>query len=125
MGFWICTTIIDLFVPIFMVIYCNIYRDKAPKDINGSNGYKTTMSRLNRDTWEFANHYYNKLMRVIGWILIAIFFVVMLLTRRKGENTIADYGIILLGVQVVVILVCVIPTETALRKTFDENGRRK
>lgn len=108
-----------------MVVYCNIYRNKAPKDINGSNGYKTTMSRLNRDTWEFANHYYNKLMCVAGGILISISFVVMLLARRKGENTITFCGIILLVVQIVVLLICVIPTEIALKKTFDENGNRK
>ena len=125
MGFWILMLIMDLFVPIFMVIYCSVYRNKAPKAINGSNGYKTTMSRLNRDTWEFSNHYYNTLMRVVGWILIAISFVVMLLARRKGEDAIALYGIILLAVQIIVILGCMAPTENALRKTFDQNGNRK
>lgn len=109
----------------FIIVYCNVYRDKAPKDINGSNGYKTAMSRLNRDTWEFANHYYNRLMRAAGWLLLLFSLVVMLLVRGKGERMADDSGMLSLAVQVVVLLVCMIPTEIALRKTFDENGSRK
>lgn len=122
---WILNLIVSMLIPIFMIIYSNIYRNKAPKDINGTNGYKTAMSRLNRDTWEFANHYYNNLMRVAGWVLLIVSLVAMLFVRGKNEEIINNSGLILLVVQIIVILVCVIPTEKALRKTFDENGNRK
>ncbi|HEX3016538.1 MAG TPA: SdpI family protein [Caproicibacter sp.] len=122
---WILNLIVSMLIPIFMIIYSNIYRNKAPKDINGTNGYKTAMSRLNRDTWEFANHYYNNLMRVAGWVLLVVSLVAMLFVRGKNEEIINNSGLILLVVQIIVILVCVIPTEKALRKTFDENGNRK
>lgn len=40
MYIWIFNLITVLLIPAFMIIYSNIYRNKAPKDINGSNGYK-------------------------------------------------------------------------------------
>lgn len=125
MGIWILNLIAALFIPAFMIIYCNVYRNKAPKDINGSNGYKTAMSRLSRDTWEFANHYYNRLMRVAGWIMLMISIAVMLFMIGKGDNIGFITALALLGMQLVVILISIIPTEKALRKTFDENGNRK
>lgn len=125
MGIWILYLIVTFFFPIFEIIYGNVYRDKAPKDINGSNGYKTTMARLNRDTWEFVNCYYNRLMRFFGWALLVISFVVTILIRGKNENTLNLFMGILLAVQIIVILCCIVPTENALRKTFDENGHRR
>lgn len=125
MDMWAFNLIMALLIPMFLIIYSNIYRNKAPKDIDGTNGYKTAMSRLNRDTWEFANHYYNQMMRVAGWILLMLSLAAMLFVRGKNDSIVSNSGLILLGVQLAVILVCVIPTERALRKTFDENGNRK
>jgi len=125
MGIWILNLIVALLLPTFMIIYCNIYRNKAPKDINGSNGYKTAMSRMNRDTWEFANHYFNKLMRIAGWILLVLSFITMLFAMGKDDHTMSNFSIGLMLVQLVVLLVSIIPTEKALRKTFDEDGQRK
>jgi uncharacterized ion transporter superfamily protein YfcC len=125
MGIWILNLIVALLLPTFMIIYCNIYRNKAPKDINGSNGYKTAMSRMNRDTWEFANHYFNKLMRIAGWILLVLSFITMLFAMGKDDHTMSNFSIGLMLAQLVVLLVSIIPTEKALRKTFDEDGQRK
>ena len=125
MGIWILNLIVALLLPTFMIIYCNIYRNKAPKDINGSNGYKTAISRMNRDTWEFANHYCNKLMRIAGWILLVLSFITMLFAMGKDDHTMSNFSIGLMLVQLVVLLVSIIPTEKALRKTFDEDGQRK
>lgn len=122
---WIFNLVFALWLPVFLIVYCNVYRNKAPKDINGGNGYKTAMSRLNRDTWEFANRYYNRMMRVAGWILLVFSLAVMLFVRGKGKQTAENSGLALLAVQVAVLMICMIPTERALRRTFDENGNRK
>lgn len=125
MEVWILNLIVSLFIPVFMIIYCNVYRVKAPKDMNGSNGYKTTMSRLSKDTWEFANHYYNRIMRIAGWILLMISIMVMFFTFGKDDNIIFNSILALFGIQIVVILICIIPTEKALRKNFDEYGNKR
>lgn len=124
MGIWILYFIVTLFLPIFYIIYGNIYRDKVPEDIDGASGYKTSMSRLNWDTWEFANRYYNKLMRFCGWILLVPSLVVTILICGRDENTVILFIAILPVIQIIPILACIAPTENALRKTFDESGHR-
>ena len=64
-------------------------------------------------------------MRISSWILLVISVAAMLLVLGKGDDAANQSGLTLLGVQLFVILVSIIPTEKALRKTFDENGLRK
>lgn len=122
---WIFYLITDLLLPVFIIFYSSVCRGKAPRDKNGSNGYKTTMSRLNRDTWEFANRYYNRLMRIAGWILLFLSVGVMLAVRGKSSDIVGSFGPALLIIQLLAVLFCMIPTERALRKTFDADGNRK
>ena len=115
-----------LLMPVFLIVYGNVYRIKVPNDINGSNGYKTARARINQDTWEFANHFAANAMRIAGWILLPLSVAVMLLARGKDDQTVGNFGVGILLVQVVAILLFTIPpTEAALKKTFNEDGSRK
>ena len=61
MGFFIAMFLCNLLMPLIMLIggYC-MYR-KPPKEINGLVGYRTTMSKKNKNTWKFAHEYCGKL----------------------------------------------------------------
>lgn len=126
MGEWITLLITDLLLPVFLIIYGSIYVTKTPKDINGSNGYKTARSRLSQETWKFANHYSARIGRAVGWVLLVVSAAVMVLLFGKDERTVSGFGVGLLFAQVVVLLCSILPpTEAALKKNFDENGNRK
>ena len=60
-GFWIFMLIMDLLVPFTMIGWGKLFLDKAPKNINYTFGYRTTMSMKNQDTWQFAHKYCGKL----------------------------------------------------------------
>lgn len=121
LGVW--TAVLDLWFPVFIIIYGNIFKKKTP-DIDGSNGYKTARSRLSPETWEFANHYAARIGRIVGWILLvlsaaALFFL------GKGEDA-GGFGSGILGAQIGIVgLSVALTTEAALKKNFDENGSRK
>lgn len=123
MGKWIVSLIAVLLLPAFMVINGNVYANKAPKEMEGSNGYKTKRSRLSQMTWEFANCYAARIERVVGWTLLAVSLAGMLYLRGKdGGST----GGIIIGVQIAALNFAVmLPTESALKKNFDEDGKRK
>lgn len=125
MGFWVFMLIMELLVPAVMIVFGSIGVKRPPKEINPVSGYRTTMSMKNKDTWEFAQHYCGKVWRVIGWILLPLSFATMLVVRGKGEDAVGNLGLILIGVQTVVLMASTAPTEIALRKTFDEDGNRK
>ena len=127
MDIWILMLFADLWLPIFLIIYGSVYIQKVPADIDGSNGYKTARSKLSQETWEFANHYSARIERIAGWILLVLSLAVLLLfLRGKSDEIVSNFGIGIMLAQIVVFIVAVIPpTEAALKKNFDENGRRK
>ena len=97
----------------------------SPKEINYIFGYRTNMSMKNKDTWDFAHKYIGKLWFYLGLILVPITVIPMLLVIGGNEDTISMVGSIICIVALVVLIVSIIPTERALKKTFDKDGNRK
>lgn len=125
MGFWIFMLIMELLIPLTMIGFGRYFLKKAPKEINGVFGYRTSMSMKNKETWEFAHKYFGKIWYKWGWILLVISVVTMLFTIGQSEDAIGWAGVILVHVQMVALLVGIIPTEKALKKTFDKDGNRR
>lgn len=125
MGFWIFMLICDLLVPAVMILAGWMMAHHPPKNINSLLGYRTARSMKNQDTWNFAHAYCGKLWWKVGWIALVPSVVVQFLLLGKGEQTVGIVGGILVTVQTVVLLVTILPVERALKRTFDENGKRK
>ncbi len=98
---------------------------KPPKEINSVVGYRTKMSKKNKDTWEFAHNYCGRLWLKIGIVLFILTFIVQIPFVHSSDNAIGNMTLIVETVQIVVLLGSIIPVEQALKKTFDENGARK
>ena len=101
------------------------FKNKSPKEINSLFGYRTTMSMKNKDTWEFAHHYCGRLWLVLGMIMLPLSVIPMLFFINQDIDVVGIAGGIIEGIQVVVLLISIFPTEKALKKTFDENGNRR
>ena len=125
MGFWIFMTLCALLIPATMIgIGCRFAR-KVPEQINAVFGYRTSRSVKNRHTWEFAHAYCGKLWRVLGWIMALLSVVIMALVFGKQGETVGTVGGGLVFVQVAVMLLSIIPVELALKKNFDQYGRKR
>ena len=125
MGFWIFMLIMDLLIPFAMVGFGKYFIKKAPKEINAVFGYRTPMSMKNKETWEFAHHYCGKVWLIMGYIILILSVISMLFVIGKDENIVGTSGGILCGIQVVLLVISIFPTEIALRNNFDKNGNRK
>ena len=125
MGFFIAMFICNLLIPLIMLIggYC-MYKN-PPKEINGLVGYRTTMSKKNKDTWVFAHNYCGRLWIKLGLILLISTIIVQLPFVHSGDNTIGILTFIVEAVQLVVLIGSIVPVEKALKHTFDENGARR
>lgn len=88
-------------------------------------GYRTPRSVKSRDTWEFAHHYFGRLWYRLGLVLLPVTVAAMLPLLGKSIDTTGIYGSILSGVQIVIMLLPVWFTESALKRTFDEDGNRR
>lgn len=124
MGFWIYMLLMDLLLPFTMIGFGRYFMKKAPKEINGVFGYRTSMSMKNKETWEFAHKYCGRIWYISGLIILPATVIFMLLVMGKDVETVGIVGGIVMGVQLVPLIGSIIPTEIALRKTFDKSGKR-
>lgn len=125
MGFWIFMFVMDLLVPLTMIYFGFRFEKNPPKEINATFGYRTARSMQNQETWEFAHKYAGKLWKVCGWLVLLASVPAMCLVFEKDIITVGIFGGVICGVQLVVMVCAVIPTELALKKTFDNNGIRR
>ena len=82
------------------------------------------MASKNQETWVFAHKYLAKIWIPLGLVFLFISIGTAILTDRGTLTS----GILswITGAQVLAFfLVSFIPTEIALRKEFDENGKRR
>ncbi len=125
MGFWIFMLSMVSLIPLLMILLGLYFMKKAPKEINYIFGYRTEMSMKNKDTWEFAHKYCGKLWLITGAIMLPLSLVAMCLLIGKSEDVIGNVGLIISLAEIVFLIIPIIPTERALRNTFDKNGNRK
>lgn len=125
MGYWVFMLVMVLIVPITMIVFGRLFSNKAPKDINYIFGYRTKRSMMNKDTWKFAHAFIGKLWFICGLILMPISVAIMVFVLGKGTDTMGTVGAILTVVQMITMIGTIIPTEYALKKNFDELGRRR
>ena len=125
MGFFIAMFVCNLLMPFIMLIggYC-MYR-KPPKEINGLVGYRTTMSKKNKNTWKFAHDYCGRLWIKLWFILLIPTILVQIPFVHSSENAIGIVALIVEAVQLAILLGSIVPVEKALKRTFDENGVRR
>lgn len=125
MRFYIMMFICNLLIPIVMLTCGLLMYKKPPKEINGIIGYRTTMSRKNKDTWAFAHDYCGKLWIKLGLLLLILTIIIQIPFVHSSENAIGCMTLVVEGIQLVVILVSIVFVERALRKNFDEHGVRR
>ena len=124
MGFWIFMLVMNLLIPIMMISFGKYFMKSAPGSINIVFGYRTSMSMKNQDTWKFAHEYCGKLWCKWGKIMLIITVIVMLFLLGKSEDTIGNWGAAICIVQLIPLIGTIFPTENALRRTFDKDGKR-
>ena len=112
-----------LMMPLLMIGFGLLFMKKPPKRINSLFGYRTKRSMMNQDTWNFAHQYCGKIWLVCGLVIIPLSLLPILLVVGKNEQVISMAVSIILGIQVILLLASLIPTERALKNNFDEFGR--
>lgn len=125
MGFWLFMLIMNLLIPFSMIGFGRYFLKNAPKEINAIFGYRTTMSMKNNDTWEFAHKYCGKIWYICGLVLLPLSIVLMFFVIGESGDTVGTLGGFLCAIQLIPLIGSVVPTEKALKKTFDKNGKRR
>ena len=122
MWFWWFMLICDLIIPVVMVIGGRMMWKHCPKHINGMQGYRTTRSMKNMDTWKFAHDYCGKLWWKAGWLMMIPSALIHIPLYHRDKNTVGFAGVILVTIQCIIMIASIYPTEKALKKHFNDDG---
>ena len=125
MGFWIFMFIMVLLIPLTMIFFGWLLFRKTPKEINYVYGYRTKRSMMNEETWRFANQYFGKVWYLCGLILAPLSVIAIAIVFGKGPGIVGTVGGIITMLQMLSLIGAIVPTESELKKNFDENGKRR
>ena len=125
MGLYIGMLAVNLIIPVTMLISgAFMYKNPLGKP-NAYAGYRSRRSRMNQDTWNFAQEYCGKLWIRAGAVLMALAVIIQLIFINAGDEALANYTLACVSVECVAMLATIWPVEFALKRTFDENGNRR
>ena len=124
-GFYVYMLLTSLLIPVIMLVFGWIFRRQAPKKINVWYGYRSARSMKNEETWSFAHHHLARTWMLVGAVLLVISVIPMIAVYGKDDDMVSVVSLVLTVIQLIPLIVSLIPTERALKKTFDENGIRK
>lgn len=123
--FWIFMLVMALLIPACMLYFGRLFMKKPPKNINSIYGYRTARSMRNQQTWDFAHAYSGRFWFRVGWPTLAVSLVWMALLLGREVGTVGNSGLILTAIQMVPFLAVIPATEQALKREFDDFGRKR
>lgn len=123
--FWMFMLAMALLIPGCMTVLGRSLMKNPPGEINGGYGYRTTRSMRNRETWAFAQAYSGRFWYRAGRPALAVSLLWMLLLFGRDAGTVGNAGLILTALQMVPFLAVIPVTERALKREFDDLGRKR
>lgn len=125
MGFWIFCTAMVLLTPAVVLLFGRRFQTKPPKTINSLYGYRTTRSMKNQDTWDFAHRTCGRMWFKLGLALLPVSLLAMLTVLGWGTTLVGTACFVVVMIQMAVLVGSLFPVERALKKTFDDFGRKR
>lgn len=123
--FWLFMLAMALLAPGCMLFFGRRFMNAPPKEINSGYGYRTARSMRNRETWDFAQRYSGRFWYRAGRPALAVSLVWMALLFGKDIGAMGSTYIYLTVIQMVPLLAVIPATERALKREFDDSGRKR
>ena len=125
MGFWVFCLAMDLLIPAMMLLLGRRFLTKPPRTINGTYGYRTRRSMKSQAAWDFAHRTCGRLWSRLGLVLLPLSALVMLPVLGADAGTVGLWCGVVVLVQTAVLLGSIFPVERALKKEFDQFGKKR
>lgn len=125
MGFWVFCLAMDLLIPAMMLLLGRRFLTKPPRTINGTYGYRTRRSMKSQAAWDFAHRTCGRLWSRLGLVMLPLSTLVMLPVLGADTGTVGLWCGAVALVQTAVLLGSIFPVERALKKEFDQFGKKR
>lgn len=123
MGLFVFSLIYTLVIHLLIIGFGLLMMLRPPKEINSFYGYKSRMSGLCGDTWDFANRYAGILLLFSG--TATLFLSIIMICIYMNAESFPYVVLALIFIQLIPVFFVVLMTEIALKRKFDEHGVRR
>lgn len=125
MWMWLFMLVMDLLLPLVMICFGGRFETDPPREISAAFGYRTARSMKNWDTWCFAHRVCGRLWRRCGFSLLIVSAMLLICVFGEDIADVCVMGLVVSGVQLLVVASTIFLTELSLKNRFDEDGRRR
>lgn len=113
------------FIPLLLIVIGKIFAKYPSKEPNIAIGFRTKLSMMNKETWDFAQRLFTKVWISLGRIMLPLSLIILFLLYSEDKDYTGNLVLILMLVQVVLMLGSILYVNLKLKKAFNSDGSRK
>lgn len=113
------------FIPLLLIVIGKIYEKYPSKEPNIAIGFRTKLSMMNKETWDYAQRLFPKVWISLGRTLLPLSLIILFLLYSEDKDYTGNLALILMLVQVVLMLGSILYVNLKLKKAFNSDGSRK
>lgn len=113
------------FVPLVLIVTAALFKKYPSKEPNIAIGFRTKMSMMNKDTWDYAQRLFPLCWMKLGRLLLPISIAVLFLLYSEDNDYTGRVVIVLMIIQVLLMLGSAAYVNLKLKKVFNSDGTRK
>ena len=113
------------FIPLLLIVIGKILEKYPSKEPNIAIGFRTKLSMMNKETWDFAQRLFPKAWISLGRIMLPLSLIILFLLYSEDKDYTGNLVLILILAQVVLMLGSILYVNLKLKKAFNSDGSRK
>lgn len=113
------------FIPLFLIVIGKIFEKYPSKEPNIAIGFRTKLSMMNKETWDYAQRLFPKAWISLGRIMLPLSLIILFLLYSEDKDYTGNLVLILILAQVVLMLGSILYVNLKLKKAFNSDGSRK
>lgn len=113
------------FIPLLLIVIGKIFEKYPSKEPNIAIGFRTKLSMMNKETWDYAQRLFPKVWISLGRTLLPLSLIILFLLYSEDKDYTGNLALILMIVQVVLMLGSILYVNLKLKKAFNSDGSRK
>lgn len=113
------------FIPLLLIVIGKIFEKYPSKEPNIAIGFRTKLSMMNKETWDYAQRLFPKVWISLGRIMLPLSLIILFLLYSEDKDYTGNLALILILVQVILMLGSILYVNLKLKKAFNSDGSRK
>ena len=113
------------YIPLFLIVIGKIFEKYPSKEPNIAIGFRTKLSMMNKETWDYAQRLFPKAWISLGRTILPLSLIILFLLYSEDKDYTGNLALILMLVQVVLMLGSILYVNLKLKAAFNSDGSRK